>query len=83
MNLKHKLQILNENGEIEREEYYKTFLEISKTYNIDLHIIREINKICDIKKTQKFSHSQNNEIYKRFKIYKIVPKLENGVIVYK
>lgn len=82
MNLKYKLQILKEDGKIEKEESYKTFLEISNKYNIDLHIVREINKICDNKKTQKFSHSQNNEIYKRFKIYKIIPKLENGVIVY-
>ena len=83
MNLKYKLQILNENGEVEKEEYYKIFSEISNKYNIDLHIVREINKICDNKKVQKFSHSQNNEIYKRFKIFKIIPKIEDGVIIYK
>ena len=83
MNLKYKLQILNENGEVEKEEYYRTFSDISNKYNIDLHIVREINKICDNKKVQKFSHSQNNEIYKRFKIFKIIPKIEDGVIIYK
>jgi hypothetical protein len=83
MNLKYKLQILNENGEIENEESYRTFKDISNKYNIDLHIVREINKICDNKKVQKFSHSQNNEIYKRFKIFKIIPKIEDGVITYK
>ena len=82
MNLKYKLQILNENGEVEKEEYYRTFSDISNKYNIDLHIVREINKICDNKKVQKFSHSQNTEIYKRFKVFKIISKFENGVVVY-
>jgi hypothetical protein len=76
MNLKYKLQILNENGEVENEESYRTFKDISNKYNIDLHIVREINKICDNKKVQKFSHSQNNEIYKRFKIYKIIKSIK-------
>jgi len=83
MNLKYRLQILNEIGEVEKEEYYRTFSDISNKYNIDLHIVREIKKIWDNKKVQKFSHSQNNEIYKRFKIFKIIPKIEDGVIIYK
>ena len=34
MNLKYKLQILNENGEVEKEEYYRTFSDISNKYNM-------------------------------------------------
>jgi len=38
------------------------------------HSDNEKSKI--IKKDKKFSHSQNNEIYKRFKIYKIIKSIK-------
>jgi uncharacterized tellurite resistance protein B-like protein len=80
MNNKYIVKILNEDGTVRREEYFKTIKDISDKYNVDGHILRDIIKISEGKKVKKFIHSQNELIYKTFNIQIIKPSFDEKII---
>jgi hypothetical protein len=79
MNYKYSVQIFNDDSSINAEENFKTIKDISKKYNIEPHILRDIIKMTENKKVKKFLHPNQQLIYKKIKIMTILPTfcLEN------
>ncbi len=69
MNNKFTLTMQTENGEIQRE--YKTLKEISDDLNIEIHIIRKINKLTENRTQSHRPHNSHKELYDKIKIYNI------------
>ena len=69
MNNKYKLVKITETGEIEKE--YKTLNEIANETNIEIHIIRKINKMTENIVDSKRPHHCHKDLYDKIKIYNI------------
>ena len=69
MNNKVRLIKQTENGEVEKE--YKTLKEISDELNVEIHIIRKINKLTEGRVDSIKPHNSHKELYDKLKIYNI------------
>ena len=69
MNNKFRLIKQIENGEVEKE--YKTLKEISDELNIEIQIIRKINKLTEGRIDSIKPHNSHKELYEKLKIYNI------------
>ena len=69
MNNKFRLIKQTENGEVEKE--YKTLKEISDDLNVEIHIIRKINKLTEGRIDSIKPHNSHKELYEKLKIYNI------------
>ena len=69
MNNKFRLIKQTENGEVEKE--YKTLKEISDELNVEIHIIRKINKLTEGRVDSIKPHNSHKELYDKLKIYNI------------
>ena len=69
MNNKFRLIKQTENGEVEKE--YKTLKEISDELNVEIHIIRKINKLTEGRVDSIKPHNSHKELYEKLKIYNI------------
>ena len=69
MNNKFRLTKQTENGEVEKE--YKTLKEISDELNVEIHIIRKINKLTEGRVDSIKPHNSHKELYDKLKIYNI------------
>ena len=69
MNNKFRLIKQTENGEVEKE--YKTLKEISDKLNVEIHIIRKINKLTEGRVDSIKPHNSHKELYDKLKIYNI------------
>ena len=69
MNNKFRLIKQIENGEVEKE--YKTLKEISDELNVEIHIIRKINKLTEGRIDSIKPHNSHKELYDKLKIYNI------------
>ena len=70
MNNKFRLIKQTENGE-EVEKEYKTLKEISDELNVEIHIIRKINKLTEGRVDSIKPHNSHKELYDKLKIYNI------------
>ena len=69
MNNKFRLIKSIETGEVEKE--YKTLKEISDELNVEIHIIRKINKLTEGRIDSIKPHNSHKELYDKLKIYNI------------
>ena len=69
MNNKFRLIKKTDNGEVEKE--YKTLKEISDDLNVEIHIIRKINKLTEERIDSIKPHNSHKELYEKLKIYNI------------
>ncbi len=69
MNNKFRLIKKTDNGEVEKE--YKTLKEISDDLNVEIHIIRKINKLTEGRIVSIKPHNSHKELYEKLKIYNI------------
>ena len=69
MNNKFTLIMQTENTPIQRE--YKTLKEISDELNIEIHIIRKINKLTENRAQSIKPHNSHKDLYDKIKIYNI------------
>jgi hypothetical protein len=69
MNNKFRLIKKTDNGEVEKE--YKTLKEISDDLNVEIHIIRKINKLTEGRIDSIKPHNSHKELYEKLKIYNI------------
>ena len=69
MNNKFRLIKQIENGEVEKE--YKTLKEISDELNVEIQIIRKINKLTEGRIDIIKPHNFHKELYDKLKIYNI------------
>ena len=69
MNNKFRLIKKTDNGEIEKE--YKNLKEISLDLNVEIHIIRKINKLTEGRIDSIKPHNSHKELYEKLKIYNI------------
>jgi len=69
MNNKFRLIKKTDNGEVEKE--YKTLKEISDELNVEIHIIRKINKLTEGRIDSIKPHNSHKELYEKLKIYNI------------
>jgi hypothetical protein len=69
MNNKFRLIKQTDNGEVEKE--YKTLKEISDELNVEIHIIRKINKLTEGRVDSIKPHNSHEELYEKLKIYNI------------
>ena len=69
MNNKFRLIKQTDNGEVEKE--YKTLKEISDEINVEIHIIRKINKLTEGRVDSIKPHNSHEELYEKLKIYNI------------
>ena len=69
MNNKFRLIKQTDNGEVEKE--YKTLKEISDDLNVEIHIIRKINKLTEGRIDSIKPHNSHKELYEKLKIYNI------------
>ena len=69
MNNKFRLIKKTDNGEVEKE--YKTIKEISDDLNVEIHIIRKINKLTEGRIDSIKPHNSHKELYEKLKIYNI------------
>ncbi len=69
MNNKFRLIKKTDNGEVEKE--YKTLKEISDNLNVEIHIIRKINKLTEGRIDSIKPHNSHKELYEKLKIYNI------------
>lgn len=69
MNFKYKLVKTTENGETEKE--YKTLKEISTDLNVEIYLIRKINKITENLVKNERPHNCHKELFDKVKIYNI------------
>ena len=64
MNNKFRLIKQTENGEVEKE--YKTLKEISDELNVEIHIIRKINKLTEGRVNSIKPHNSHKELYEKY-----------------
>jgi hypothetical protein len=69
MNNKFRLIKKTDTGEVEKE--YKTLKEISDDLNVEIHIIRKINKLTEGRIDSIKPHNSHKELYEKLKIYNI------------
>lgn len=69
MNNKFTLIMQTETTPIQRE--YKTLKEISDELNIEIHIIRKINKLTENRVQSIKPHNSHKDLYDKIKIYNI------------
>ena len=69
MNYKYKLEKISENGVVEKE--YKTLKEIATDLNVEIHMIRKINKLTENQITSERPHKCHKELFDKIKIYNI------------
>lgn len=69
MNNKFRLIKQIENGEVQTD--YKTLKEISDDLNVEIHIIRKINKLTEGRVNSIKPHNSHKELYDKLKIYNI------------
>jgi hypothetical protein len=69
MNNKFRLIKKTDIGEVEKE--YKTLKEISDDLNVEIHIIRKINKLTEGRIDSIKPHNSHKELYEKLKIYNI------------
>ncbi len=69
MNNKFRLIKKTDNGEVEKE--YKTLKEISDDLNVEIHIIRKINKLTERRIDSIKPHNSHKELYEKLKKYNI------------
>ena len=69
MNNKFRLIKQIENGEVQTD--YKTLKEISDDLNVEIHIIRKINKLTEGRANSIKPHNSHKELYDKLKIYNI------------
>jgi len=69
MNNKFTLIMQTETTPIQWE--YKTLKEISDELNIEIHIIRKINKLTENRAQSIKSHNSHKDLYDKIKIYNI------------
>jgi hypothetical protein len=69
MNNKFRLIKQTDNGEVEKE--YKTLKEISDDLNVEIHIIRKINKLTEGRIDSIKPHNSHKILYEKLKIYNI------------
>lgn len=69
MNNKFRLIKQIENGEVQTD--YKTLKEISEDLNVEIHIIRKINKLTEGRVNSINPHNSHKELYDKLKIYNI------------
>ncbi len=69
MNNKFRLIKKTDNGEVEKE--YKTLKEISDDLNVEIHIIRKINKLTEGRIDSIKPHNSHKELYEKLKIHNI------------
>jgi hypothetical protein len=71
MNNKYKLVILSNDGNIEREKDFKTLKEISDDLNVEIHLIRKVNKLTENRAINIKPHNTYKDLYDRVRIYNI------------
>lgn len=69
MNFKYKLVKTTEEGESVKE--YKTLKEISDELNVEIHMIRKINKLSENQIKSERPHKCHRELLDKIKIYNI------------
>ena len=69
MNNKFRLIKKTDTGEVEKE--YKTLKEISDDLNVEIHIIRKINRLTECRIDSIKPHNSHKELYEKLKIYNI------------
>ena len=70
MNNKFRLIKQIENGgEVQTD--YKTLKEISDDLNVEIHIIRKINKLTENRQISIKPHNSHKDLYDKLKIYNI------------
>jgi hypothetical protein len=69
MNNKFRLIKQTDNGAVEIE--YKTLKDISDDLNVEIHIIRKINKLTEGRIDSIKPHNSHKELYEKLKIYNI------------
>lgn len=69
MNFKYKLEKQTDNGVVEKE--YKTLKEISNDLNVEIHMIRKINKLSENQIKSERPHKCHKELLDKIKIYNI------------
>jgi hypothetical protein len=69
MNNKFRLIKKTDTGEVEKE--YKTLKEISDDLNVEIHIIRKINRLTEGRIDSIKPHNSHKELYEKLKIYNI------------
>ena len=69
--MNNKLRLIKqiENGEVQTD--YKTLKEISDDLNVEIHIIRKINKLTEGRVNSIKPHNSHKELYDKLKIYNI------------
>ena len=72
---KFEVVLLNDDGTESGTRLFKSYKEITETLNIDYHLVRDINRICDGKLNKKFYHNQLNVLLKKIKIKTILQKV--------
>jgi len=63
--MKNKFRLIKQtdNGEVEKE--YKTLKEISDELNVEIHIIRKINKLTEGRVDSIKPHNSHEELYEK------------------
>ena len=69
MNNKYKLLKFTDEGTIEKE--YKTLKEIADELNVEIHMIRKINKLSENLIKSERPHKCHRELLEKIKIYNI------------
>lgn len=69
MNLKYKLVKITESENIEKE--YKTLKEIAEDLNVEIHMVRKINKLSENRIKSERPHKCHQELFDKIKIYNI------------
>ena len=69
MNFKYKLVKTLDDGETVKE--YKTLKEIADELNVEIHMIRKINKLSENLITSERPHKCHKDLLEKIKIYNI------------
>lgn len=75
MNYKYKL--VQRKGDIEIAKEYKTLKEISDALDVEIHIVRKINQLTEMRITNLRPHHIHKDIYDNIKIYNIKKALKS------
>ena len=70
MNYKYRLVKISEDGQSTEKEY-KTLKEISDELNVEIHMIRKINKLSENLIKSERPHNCHKELIEKLKIYNI------------
>lgn len=70
MNYKYRIVKISEHGQTTEKEY-KTLKEISDELNVEIHLIRKINKLSENLIKSERPHNCHKELFEKLKIYNI------------